>query len=422
VYDLYFWVDIYLRLRHFAELRDGFLVTDENEFRLMYMYGQLRFDVVCSLPLNYLVLAAGQVDMRKVATLRLCQCFRVVRFTLYLDYFMNALSEYANIRVSTAMLRIFQMFILVILLCHWFGSFYFYLALKDGVINTDPEEKSWVWMDDKDNSTDVEILYLRGFYWALYTVTTIGYGSVPCNKVTERLFAMFVMAVGAIICDAGITAVLSSYISNKDYQAGTNNRRIKCCKQFMKSGFVDNEFQQKVLDFYSYADSELNNLDESEILGDVSVAVAQQILNHFCYDSLRKSSYLAEYTDGGVVSLVNSMKPHIAVPGERIIEIGAECVQVYVACARETQRERARKREREREREREDGFLSCSPLFTLTQPPLPNPLGTCFREAESSPLTPPASTPRSSLRARSSGTARRRPTSRRTARSMWASR
>jgi hypothetical protein len=295
----------------------------------MYIYGSFRFDLLCSLPVYYIALAF-QSDMRAVVMWRLVQSLRMWRFTLYLDYVMEALSEYANIRVSTAMLRIFQMFLLVILLCHWFGCYYFYLALKGGEINMDEEDKSWVMMDDKDNSTDTSVLYLRGFYWSLYTVTTIGYGSVPCNRVTERLFSMFVMAVGAIICDAGITAVLSSYISNKDYQAGTNNRRIKCCKRFMMSGFVEQEIQTRILNFYSYADSELSNLDESEILGDVSVSVSQSILHHFCYDSLRKSSYLSTMKDGGVSSLVHTMKPYIAVPGEKIIEIGVENVQVYI--------------------------------------------------------------------------------------------
>ena len=55
----------------------------------------------------------------------------------------------------------------------------------------------------------------------------MGYGSVPCNTIAERIFAMMAMIVGAVICDAGITAVLTSLISNKDEQAGTNNRRIR---------------------------------------------------------------------------------------------------------------------------------------------------------------------------------------------------
>ena len=55
-------------------------------------------------------------------------------------------------------------------------------------------------------------------------VTTVGYGSVRIISNGERIFAMIVMCVGAVICDAGITAVLTSIIAANDHQIGTNSR------------------------------------------------------------------------------------------------------------------------------------------------------------------------------------------------------
>jgi hypothetical protein len=53
--------------------------------------------------------------------------------------------------------------------------------------------------------------YLRSLFWSLYTITTIGYGSVPMLTIPERVFAMIVMAIGCIVCDAGLTAKISLY-------------------------------------------------------------------------------------------------------------------------------------------------------------------------------------------------------------------
>ena len=72
------------------------------------------------------------------------------------------------------------------------------------------------------------------------------------------------MAIGAVICDAGLTAVLASIISNKDRQAGTNSRRIQCCKLYMETTDVDEMLQERILDFYSYADSCVKNVNEDE--------------------------------------------------------------------------------------------------------------------------------------------------------------
>ena len=226
------------------------------------------------------------------------------------------LSEYARIAVSTAILRIVQMFILVLFLTHWFGCAYYYIAKMGNF-----EDNTWVSIDSDTGGANLKSPYLRSFYWALYTISTVGYGSVPCNDIPERLFAMAVMAIGAVICDAGITAVLTSLISNRDHQAGTNSRRIECCKRFMKSEFVDKDIQGRVLDFYNYSDNELENLDESLILDDLSTALSSQILQYFCFDPLRKSSFLSDKCDGFVSSLASNLKPYTAVPGERLTEM-----------------------------------------------------------------------------------------------------
>ncbi|GMH59726.1 hypothetical protein TrST_g1578 [Triparma strigata] len=321
--DIYFLADVYLRLRHFAEMKDGFVVTKETEFRIMYLHNNFKMDLFSALPLSHFVMI-GVSDMQTVATVRLLQCLRVSRFTFYLDQVVVCLDEYANIIISTAILRIVQMFVLVLFLTHWSGCVYFYVAKTGGF-----DEEDWVTVDAKtDASADLQ--YLRSFYWALYTISTVGYGSVPCNTIVERLFAMIVMAVGAVICDAGITAVLTSLISNKDHQAGTNHRRIECCKKFMQSAGVTNDFKERVLDFYKYADSDLKNLDEDTILDDLSLPIKNNILSRFCYDPLRKTSLLSDVSDGFVSSLVKMMSPYIAVPKEKISEIGKESFDLFV--------------------------------------------------------------------------------------------
>mmetsp|Transcript_50913 Transcript_50913/g.61288 ORF Transcript_50913/g.61288 Transcript_50913/m.61288 type:complete len:119 (+) Transcript_50913:658-1014(+) len=110
--------------------------------------------------------------------------------------------------------------------------------------------------------------YLQSCYWSLYTVTTVGYGSVPIISNGERIFAMIVMCVGAVICDAGITAVLTSIIAANDHQAGTNSRRIECSKQYMKSNSIPTTLCKKIISFYNYADTELRNVNEEEIICD----------------------------------------------------------------------------------------------------------------------------------------------------------
>ncbi len=161
-------------------------------------------------------------------------------------------------------------------------------------------------------------------------MTTIGYGSIPVVTNWERLFAMFVMAAGAVICDAGITAILTSIISNRDQQAGANSRRIQCSKRFMKTYMIEGDLQERVLNFYNYNDIELTNINETEILSDFSVSLRCEVLHFFCFQPLRSSNLLRGHSDGAVRSLAYMMVPYLAIPGEKLSLENEPCNSIFV--------------------------------------------------------------------------------------------
>ena len=146
----------------------------------------------------------------------------------------------------------------------------------------------------------------------------------------ERIFAMIVMAIGAIICDAGITAILTSIISMRDQQTGTNNRRIQCCQRYMKSNSISKDTQSNILDYYKYDDTELNNIKEEEILENLSSSLRNEVLRHFCFEPLRSAAITTDMSDGALGSLINLMQPYLAVPNEDLSKIGEACEYVYV--------------------------------------------------------------------------------------------
>ena len=141
---------------------------------------------------------------------------------------------------------------------------------------------------------------------------------------------MFVMAVGAVICDAGITAILTSIISIRDQQAGTNSRRIQCSKCYMKTCMIDQDLHDRVLNFYEYVDVELENINEDEILSNLSSNLRSEVLYQFCFHSLRTSALTTDMSDGAVRTLVDLMKPYLAIPGEKMSHVDEDCKSIFV--------------------------------------------------------------------------------------------
>lgn len=335
IIDVFFIADIYFRATRFAEMRDGALVDDPKQFRLVYLkQGGFRPDVISSIPASLIAYFAAGHQRRIYGFLRLIQLVRVRRLSPYLDEFIDFYATKTGKTLSTAFLRVSQMFLGVLILCHWVACAFHLIgdaSLSSSVHTaaTGTSNSNWL-IEDGMVDENAGGRYLRSFYWALYTTSTIGYGSVGVISIAERLFAMIAMVVGAVVCDAGITAVLTSIIINRDHQASTNSRRIQCTKCYMTSNYVPRDIQDRVLDYYSYTDTKLQNIDESSVLEDLSPSMRGQILSHFCFQPLRSSSLCEEFSDGAVMSLVKTMKPYIAIPGERIVEIGKESDAIYV--------------------------------------------------------------------------------------------
>mmetsp|Transcript_31519 Transcript_31519/g.45922 ORF Transcript_31519/g.45922 Transcript_31519/m.45922 type:complete len:2273 (-) Transcript_31519:792-7610(-) len=323
ILDLFFILDVYARCRHFAIVKDGFLITSRAEFQELYFARSFVPDLISIMPVSVLGWICG-VDARTYAFMRLVQFSRIRSIGAYLANLVETIHARTKITISTGYLRIFQIFLLVLIFCHWFACIFHLIGDEESSAGN-----GWL-LADSLLEESINARYLRALYWAFYTATTVGFGSVPVVTIGERIFAMFVMLVGAVICDAGITAVLTSLISRLDVQAGTNSRRICCSKQFMLSYSVPNELQNRILQFYEYADTELSNIDDASILSDLSTSLKSSILANFCFRPLRDCHAFHTFSDGGIRTIVNSMQPYLAVPGEYISQISKVCRAIYV--------------------------------------------------------------------------------------------
>eukprot|EP00986_Skeletonema_menzelii_P012282 scaffold6715_cov139-Skeletonema_menzelii.AAC.3 len=323
--DIFFMMDVYFRLRKFAVVRNGYIVSRPNEFGKLYRDGvSFHLDLLRVFPASILAFAFFDVRNQYYGICRLFQFLRVLSFVKYLEGVTEILSTKTRFTVTTATLRLTQIFMVILILTHWFSCSFHFIGDQGAEF-----AETWIIVDEMQYES-LGRRYLRSFYWSLYTITTIGYGSVPVISINERLFSMLAMAVGAVICDAGLTAVLASILQNKDKQAGTNNRRIQCTKLFMATNDVDERLQSKIIEYFAYEDDEMRNIDEADILNDLSSSLRSEVLSHFSFDSLRDCAYFDDITDGAIFSLVQKLEPYLAVTGEKLSVIGEPCYALYV--------------------------------------------------------------------------------------------
>tara|TARA_B110000305_G_C18758814_1_gene324386 strand:- start:22 stop:393 length:372 start_codon:yes stop_codon:yes gene_type:complete len=114
--------------------------------------------------------------------------------------------EEQGVRAKAGVWHCLRMVILVLLTSHWFGCAFYYIAHLEGI----GEESAWTSgtkFEDAHMSFDEK--YTTSLYWAVYTITLVGYGDILLKSNVEMIFSIFCMISGAVLCDAGITAILS---------------------------------------------------------------------------------------------------------------------------------------------------------------------------------------------------------------------
>lgn len=309
----FFIIDIYLNLRYFAVEDNGTLISTRNEFSSRYIDNFLKRDIVCTLPIA-LFLYGVTGDTTTFVITRLLHLIRIDKINEYINRIIGIVESHFQIRMSSDSVRVGK----TILVVWYFGHVTACVFCGIGLMSP----HTWIAENDFTGLPSISI-YLRGYLWSMYTIITVGYGSIELSTNVERAFAVCVMIMGAILCDAGMTAVLSSIIGNADKQSGLTRRSREAMLKFCESNKMGDTVVEKVNIYYDYLSESLNNNVESQDFQFLPKPILLELIQFGTFDAIC-SLYLldvdsSEQRLGFVYSLIRYAEPTIALPNQVIL-------------------------------------------------------------------------------------------------------
>ena len=243
-------------------------MSDPAAFRAAYTASGLRLDACSSSPIPLLVFATlhaalpsnnNTLAVSVYSVLRLAGLLQLSRAGQRFRQLIAAGETFLQRRVGANTVRVFETLCLVGYFGHIMGCLFCLFGARD-IASGPPQSapvaahyasfvgdgyggmragaSSWVQLNGLGDMTPFQI-YLRGTYWAFYTIVTVGYGNIRLASNNERLFAMLTMTAGAIICDAGVAAILSSIIGSADRLSGSILRHQQCLIRFCATNNLD---------------------------------------------------------------------------------------------------------------------------------------------------------------------------------------
>jgi voltage-gated potassium channel Kch len=276
--DFFFLIDILLNF--FTSYRyHGTEITDRNKTAAHYLKTFFAIDLLANLPIDTILFFGSQdiliYNISLVLIFRMSRLLRIVR--LFVIFRRWEEQSWTN----SGFLRIAKFFAVVMLLIHWISCAWYLTAF----IHNFPQD-CWVvrvGIEDADPITQ----YIRSLYWAIVTMTTVGYGDITPYRNIEYLFTMVVMLLGASMY-AFIIGNIASLFSKLDSSKVNHFNRMEAVTQFLRYRHVPHELNLRVRNYYEYMWGRRRGLKEEVFLRDLPEPLKLEILLHLTRELLDK--------------------------------------------------------------------------------------------------------------------------------------
>ena len=193
-----FLCDVYLSFRTAYYDNDEGWVTDRRLIARRYLRSWFWIDAPSSFPIELVELFTDAGSLGMLRFLRTLRLFRLARL-LKVDDLINQLTDSSDIDFGPSA-RLFMMIAKLIYFAHFLACFWHGIALLgelEGMATTWAREYDGGRVAEPDAPTDLKYLY--SIYWALTTLTTVGYGDITPTNDYERIYTTFVLLSGALV-------------------------------------------------------------------------------------------------------------------------------------------------------------------------------------------------------------------------------
>ena len=271
--SLIFCVDVIFNFNQ-AYLIDDKWIISRSRIASRYLRSWFWIDAPSSVPIELITLLAATEANSQLTLLRFLRMFRLLRLLrlLKIDVYIARIED--TFEINLVSLRILGMVTRLLFMVHFLGCFWWYVAicsLEAGY------ETSWTLAYNGGAAMEapVNLQYRYSVYWALTTLTTVGYGDLTPQNDWERDYCMLAMLIGAMMFGYMVSTI-GSMVATLDKEAAIKEDRMDAVKEWMASRNIQQKLFVRVRNYYQHYYTKKSAFNEDEILASLTPSLRNE--------------------------------------------------------------------------------------------------------------------------------------------------
>jgi len=165
--------------------------------------------------------------------------------------------------------------------------------------------------------------YIRAMYWAITTISTIGYGDyTPDHDSNRQIIYTGIIQLFGVAMFSYVIANVSSLVANLDVAKSAYRRRLEEINAFLHAQRIPADLQERVRDYYSYLWERQRGVSSTQMLNEFPRNLSREILLFLNREVLDHVALFKGADELFIREAVEQLKPEVFLPGEYIIRQG----------------------------------------------------------------------------------------------------
>lgn len=171
--------------------------------------------------------------------------------------------------------------------------------------------------------------YNKAFYWAVTTLTTIGYGDITPKSNFARLYTMVIMLLGVGVYGLIIGNISRVFADSARHKEKTREK-ITDLSLFMKHYHIPDRLQGSVFGYYQHMLSKRLSDNDNQIISELPQALKDELQIYMNMKLIRSLAVFKNVTQTCLKKVAGALEMRSFAPGQSVIRIGEMGDEMYI--------------------------------------------------------------------------------------------